>query len=88
VLALAGCDEPEPPEALLTDAVLCAIAGIFKSYSNYDWCIWLNRADVSVRHQMAKDHGVTLIDCLHPDGGMLWATREECSKMMGISIDH
>jgi len=34
VLALAGCDEPEPPEALLTDAALCAIAGIFKSYSN------------------------------------------------------
>ena len=85
---LAGCDEPEPTEAPLPDAALCAFGGIIEGDPPYDWCIQLNRTDVDTRDRMAKGFGIELIDCLRPNGGMVWAIRQECAESMGISIDH
>lgn len=93
-LALAGCDEPEPTEPRPTDVVLCEMrllpgVRIFPEIPlDYFSCIHLERSDVWVRDRMAEVYGIKLIDCLRPNGGMVWATREECSEMMGISIDH
>lgn len=85
---LAGCDQTEPTEALPWDAARCATRILAKAHPDYLTCIYLERSDVRVRERMAKDFGIKLIDCLRPNGGMVWATREECSEMMGISIDH
>ena len=78
----------DPFDGMSPDAWLCAGDGIYEDDPRYEGCLQAFRSYSYVRGVMAKDYGVTLIDCVRPNGGKVWATREECSEMMGISIDH
>ena len=88
-LALAGCAATDPFDGLSPDAWLCAAEyRIYEGDPRYESCLQAFRSYDYVRGVMAKNYDITLIDCLRPNGGIVWATRKECSEMMGIVIDH